>query len=516
MTLDFYELKEQPFGASPDPRFLYLSSTHRQAFASLLRALQAGRGLVTLSAQPGLGKTTLLFHTLSSFGDKVATVYILQNALTPIGLLRAILADLGVREIDENSEAMLSRLTDVLLEEHRLGKRIIVVIDDAQNLDTSVFELLCTLSNLEKPRGKLIQFILCGQPLLSDKLAAIKPLQWMQRGGPIAHLEPFSALDTAQYVDHRLRTAGYARQAPLFSPDAAALVARYSQGNPRTINNLCFEALSVACTHKRERIGADTVREVAATLDLADWKQESIFVRPLQAPTPALRTQPLVVSPARSAPQPEVAVVAAPKRREESKGPQRKPALPTPPSPPPLAIEEPVPAQPEPLVASKEKRIPVLSPQAESVPAPPCQLAPSKSAINETVIPVPSLQLAPSQVPARKSGIALHSLALRPFPGLTVAAALLLAVIGAIFGVYRAKTPSPHTRQVITASPLLYRSAPVVQQDQQRTVIAMAPKAAAAPSTAEPDLKGMDLESALRALAAEKHRQHQNQLRKAR
>ena len=182
MTLDFYDLKEEPFGFLPDSRFLFLTATHRETLGSLLLALQAGRGFVTLMAQPGLGKTTLLFHTLHSFGDRVVTVYLFQAPRTPVDLLRAVLTDLGVHTIDSDEEGMFSQLREVLLETHRRGKRVFIVIDEAQKIDGTVFYLLCTLANQVTLGAKVIQFILCGQPALAGRLAEIGPVPSMECG----------------------------------------------------------------------------------------------------------------------------------------------------------------------------------------------------------------------------------------------------------------------------------------------------------------------------------------------
>jgi general secretion pathway protein A len=269
MTLEFYKLKEQPFGSAPDARFLFLSATHRDAFGALLQALQAGRGLVTLIAPAGLGKTSLLFHTLNSFGDRVVTVYLFRAAQTPADLLKAILADMGASAAGDDPDDMVLRLTELLSEQHRLGRRVVVILDEAHDLSSPVLELVKTLSRLEASRGKLVQIVLCGRPELADELVSTKGAQSAQRLSPAVHLEPLPAEDTRQYVDHRLRTAGYDRETPLFTAEAGSLIARYSRGIPRAINNICLQCLSLGYEKKRERIEGDIVREVAGELQLA-------------------------------------------------------------------------------------------------------------------------------------------------------------------------------------------------------------------------------------------------------
>jgi general secretion pathway protein A len=293
MVLDYYKLREEPFGVTPDSRFLYMSATHKEALGSLLYGLDAGCAFVALIAQPGLGKTTLLFHTLNFLRDEVTTVFLFQTVSTPVDLLRAVLAGLGVSETAGSVTEMQWRLKEVLVERARLGKRVVAVIDEAQNLDAPVLELVRMLSNFETPREKLIQIILSGQPQLAEKCASPELVQLRQRVSIFARLEPFSPEDTDRYIDHRLRTAGYDAGTPLFTKEARTLIAQHSEGIPRNINNLCFNALSLGCALKRETIDGDILREVVADLDLERWRtKSSIGMHPGQ---PAL--QPAAATP---------------------------------------------------------------------------------------------------------------------------------------------------------------------------------------------------------------------------
>ncbi len=149
MILDYYKLREEPFGVTPDSRYLFLSASHQEALASLLYGIKAGRGFIALIARPGMGKTTLLFHALNQLRSKATTIFLFQTISTPVDLLRAILTDLGVREMPGSPVQMQLRLNELLVEQARLGKRVEVVIDEAQNLDDSVLsELVRMLSNL--------------------------------------------------------------------------------------------------------------------------------------------------------------------------------------------------------------------------------------------------------------------------------------------------------------------------------------------------------------------------------
>jgi len=275
MVLDYYKLREQPFGVTPDSRYLFLSASHQEALASLLYGIDAGRGFIALIARPGMGKTTLLFHALHQLRSKATTIFLFQAISTPMDLLRAILTDLGVREMPGGPGQMQLRLNELLVAQARLGKRVVVVIDEAQNLDDSVLELVRMLSNFETSREKLIQIILSGQPELGEKIASPELVQLRQRISMFACLDPFSSETTELYIDHRLRVAGYDLQTPLFTTEALALISQHSEGIPRNINNLCFNSLSLGCALKRKAIDGDVVREVVADLDLGRWRTET-------------------------------------------------------------------------------------------------------------------------------------------------------------------------------------------------------------------------------------------------
>ncbi len=273
MVLDYYKLQEHPFGVTPDSRYLFLSPTHREALASLLYGIDAGCGFLALIATPGLGKTTLLFHAMNQLREKALTVFLFQTVCTPMDLLRALLTGLGVRDPQGTLIQMQLRLKEVLVEQARKGKRVVVVIDEAQNLDDSVLELVRMLSNFETSREKLIQIILSGQPQLAEKIGSPDLEQLRQRVSIFASLKPFSREDTQLYIDHRLRIAGYSFDAPLFTRDALTLIGEYSDGIPRNINNLCFNSLSLACALQRKPIDSEIVREVIADLNLDRFRK---------------------------------------------------------------------------------------------------------------------------------------------------------------------------------------------------------------------------------------------------
>jgi general secretion pathway protein A len=212
------------------------------------------------------------------------TVFLFGTVCTPLDLLRSLLTALGVKDTHGNLIRMQSRLQDVLIEQARLGKRVVVVMDEAQNLGHAILELIRMLSNFETPQQKLLQIILAGQPHLAEKIASPGLEQLRQRISIFAHLKPFSREETQLYIDHRLRVAGYALKIPLFTRDALTLIADSSGGVPRAINNLCFNALSMGCALKKHSIGTEIIREVIADLDVDRWKKKTLSRPPAPVP----------------------------------------------------------------------------------------------------------------------------------------------------------------------------------------------------------------------------------------
>jgi general secretion pathway protein A len=290
MVLNYYKLAEQPFGVTPDPRYLYLSPTHREALASALYGITVGRGFTALIAKPGMGKTTILFHLLQKLQGSARTVFLFQTQSSPRDLLRSVLVDLGIEDDGGDLIQMQAKMNQALLQQSALGKRFVVVIDEAQNLDESVLEVVRMLSNFETPREKLMQIVLAGQPQLAKRLASPSMEQLRQRVSIVARLMPFDAAETKAYIEHRLRVAGYESNTPMFTDRAFAMIARHSQGIPRNINNLCFNAMSLGCVRKQDTIDRDVIKEVLADLDLSPLFED--------APEPVRSAPPSISLPA--------------------------------------------------------------------------------------------------------------------------------------------------------------------------------------------------------------------------
>ena len=268
MFLDYYGLREQPFGVTPDPRYLYLSSSHREALSSLFYAIETNRGFSALIAEPGMGKTSLLFKVLDSFKASARTAFLFQTDCTPQEFLGSLLHDLGISPPKNDLPKMREALNSALLAEMQAGRRFVVVIDEAQNLDERVLESVRLLSNFETADAKLMHIVLAGQPQLAEKLERPELVQLRQRVSSVVHLTPFSLKETITYITHRMRVAGYAGP-PLFTRESVEMIFQFSQGIPRNINNLCFQALTIGFGTQRKKIDGEIVREVLTDLQLA-------------------------------------------------------------------------------------------------------------------------------------------------------------------------------------------------------------------------------------------------------
>src|SRR3984885_2481788 len=266
MFLEYYQLREQPFGVTPDPRFLYFGQGHREALASLIYAIESRRGFSAMIAEPGMGKTTLLFRLLETLRSTARTAFLFQTEGDSRDLLRGVLADLGIPTQGHDLPMLHEALNAALLEEMRAGRQVVVVLDEAQNLDEKSLESVRMLSNFETSTQKLMHIVLAGQPKLGERLAGPDLKQLRQRVSTVIGLNPFTPEETEAYIDWRLRTAGY-QGSPIFMPDAIDMICRVSKGIPRNINSLCFQALSIGFATKSRTIGSEIMREVVEDLD---------------------------------------------------------------------------------------------------------------------------------------------------------------------------------------------------------------------------------------------------------
>lgn len=275
MLLEYFGLNEEPFGVTPDPRFIYYGSSHREALASLTYGTEANRGFLALIAKPGMGKTSLLYQYLESLKTKARTAFLFQTDCHRRELLRHILADLGHDATGKDLPTIHQMFNNLLEEEMRAGRRVILVIDEAQNLEPKALESIRLLSNFETPWMKLVQIVIAGQPELAARLSMPALAQLRQRISMILRIEPFAPEEVGEYIRHRLWVAGYSGP-PLFTIGAQTMIASRSEGIPRNINNICFNALSLACALKRKVVNREILNEVLADLDLEPLKSETL------------------------------------------------------------------------------------------------------------------------------------------------------------------------------------------------------------------------------------------------
>src|SRR5580693_1251673 len=259
MFQGFFGLREPPFGVTPDPRYLYLGPGHREALASLFYGVEANRGFLALIAKPGMGKTTLLFHLLEKFRTRARTAFLFQTQCSSREFMRFLLAEVGIDSQGKDFVQMHEEFNRCLIQEARAGRRFIVVIDEAQNLDPSVLETVRLLSDFETPQAKLLQIVLSGQPELADKLSRPSLRQLRQRVSLLSTLAPLPPEEVARYMNHRLRAAGR-QEGSLFTAAAVKMIAELSEGIPRNINNIGFNALSMGCSLRQKTVDVSVIQ----------------------------------------------------------------------------------------------------------------------------------------------------------------------------------------------------------------------------------------------------------------
>ncbi|MGA8452094.1 MAG: N-acetylmuramoyl-L-alanine amidase [Candidatus Acidiferrales bacterium] len=292
MFLDFFHLHQQPFGVTPDPAFLYPSGTHCEALDSLTEGILEGRGFLALIAEPGMGKTTLLYQVLEGLRETARAAFLFQTQCSSREFFQYLLSELGVDSTGMGLVAMHTKLNEILFAEMLAGKRFVLIVDEAQDLDDSVLETIRLLSNFETSHTKLLQIILAGQSQLAEKLGHKRQAQLLQRIAVVQHLEALSPEETAGYIKHRLKVAGHCGES-LFEPEASALVAERSQGVPRIINKICYQALLEAHAQGHSTVSRDIVEK-------ADRKLEVVAATP-PTPMPELSPSHADAHPAESA-----------------------------------------------------------------------------------------------------------------------------------------------------------------------------------------------------------------------
>jgi general secretion pathway protein A len=265
MYTSFFGLGEKPFAITPDPRYLFMSERHAEALAHLLYGINEAGGFIQLTGEVGTGKTTVVRSLLERMPGHADVAVILNPQLTPVEFVLTICEELGIFMRDDDASSikdLVDLLNKRLLESHAKGRRVVVIVDEAQNLTPETLEQVRLLTNLETASQKLLQIILIGQPELREVLSRVELRQLAQRITGRYHLDPLSRAETAAYVSHRLKVAGSAT-GEVFSAAALREVHRLSNGIPRIINVICDRALLGAFTQEEHRIGPALVREAA-------------------------------------------------------------------------------------------------------------------------------------------------------------------------------------------------------------------------------------------------------------
>lgn len=266
MYLGYYQLREPPFNITPDPRFLFFSTEHREAFNHLLYGIRERKGFIELTGEVGAGKTTICRKLLEELGPNYKTALILNPCMSIDQLLQAIVLEFDLQVYSLDRVYYLQALNQFVLEQARQGNDVVLVIDEAQDLSEELLEQLRLLSNLETDHQKLMQIVLMGQPELRDKLAQPALRQLRQRITVRYHLGPLDLTETAYYVNHRLTLAG-ANGKPRFDDGAIKLIYRYSGGIPRLINAVCDKTLLAGFVTQSDLLNRKLVNLAIEELD---------------------------------------------------------------------------------------------------------------------------------------------------------------------------------------------------------------------------------------------------------
>jgi general secretion pathway protein A len=302
MYLEPFKLKELPFRLSPDPQFLYLSKQHARAKAYMESTIWFTDGFVVITGEIGSGKTTLIESFLKEVPADVVVAQINQTQVSAIDFLQAVLVQFGFSPFKMRKAELISTVNTFLVEQYAAGRKVLLIVDEAQNLTMRVLEEIRLLSGVETTKDKVLRIILAGQPELNDKLDAPELAQLMQRVRLRFHLQTLSEAETRSYIQHRLDVAG-AGDREIFAADTFAEVFRYCGGVPRLVNTLCDTAMMAAYTSDRSTV---TRADIIAAVRELQWVEygarpraqpaEARVPAPAAAPEPAAATARLLVA----------------------------------------------------------------------------------------------------------------------------------------------------------------------------------------------------------------------------
>jgi general secretion pathway protein A len=290
MYLELFKLHELPFRLSPDPQFLYLSKQHARAKAYMESTIWFTDGFVVITGEIGAGKTTLIETFLREIESDVVVAQINQTQLSPTAFLQTVLVQFGFTPFDMKKPEVLATLNQFLTEQHVNGRKVVLIVDEAQNLSYRVLEEIRMLSGIETTKEKVLRIILAGQPELNDKLNSKELVQLVQRVRLRFHLSALSRSETTSYIDHRLEVAG-SQGRRIFVDDAYPLIYRYTGGVPRLVNTLCDTSLMAAFGRESDTV---TMEDVQAAIAELQWVEFGARTNAAQAAAvdPTIETQP--------------------------------------------------------------------------------------------------------------------------------------------------------------------------------------------------------------------------------
>lgn len=267
MYLDYYGLTEAPFRLTPDADFLFMSRAHARAKAYMDYTVLSRDGFVVVTGEIGAGKTTLINKLVAELPPDVLVAKIFQTQLNETEFLQAVLTEFGVDKFGNGKVELLNQINDFLIDMYRQNRRVLLIIDEAQNLSDKVLEEVRLLSGLETNKDKLLSIILAGQPELAQVVDSPRFEQLAQRVRLRFHLGTLSLEETKEYIRHRLRIAGVSDR-EIVTDDAFPLIYEYTGGTPRLINSMCDMALLTAYVDDRQVVDEDVIR---ASVDELGW-----------------------------------------------------------------------------------------------------------------------------------------------------------------------------------------------------------------------------------------------------
>lgn len=262
MFLNFYGLNREPFHITPDPEFLFLSASHKEALGSILYGIEEKKGFITVTGAVGTGKTTILRACIDRLDrDRTKLIYIFNPVLAFEDLLKTIFGELNRDIVSHDETSLVNDLFVVLIEEYEKGNNVVLMIDEAQNMPLGTMERMRMLSNLETPKDKLLQIVMVGQPELGEILNRDELRQLSQRIALKSTIRNLTTRESRDYIAHRLSKAGAEKKA-LFTEGAIRVILKEAKGVPRIINILCDNALVSAYGYQKTPVSAAVAREI--------------------------------------------------------------------------------------------------------------------------------------------------------------------------------------------------------------------------------------------------------------